>query len=421
MRRISRRIGLWALAIALVASGCEGGNKSGGGKGTKITKVEIRPEKPGQPGFPAPPDKAGTSAGSTGSGGFEHTPLDKLEGQVVFVTHPTIHVLRSLHAMVTAKVLTAKRLQVVGLYHGAERPKTYERSRTFVQLQALPWLHLHRIDCRLRPEKIFGENACTPLFRKLAAKASGFVFTGGADIPPALYGKKTSLTTMIRTPRRQWWELSLLAHLLGGSRSKGLEPLLAKRDKVAVLGICMGLQAMNVATGGTLHQDILSDVYRVKTFEEAEKLKPEQIHRSVEHALRPGPAVYAGVYHPIRFTGAPKLKAKLAPGKGPVKVMSIHHQALNKIGQGLEVIATSMDGKVVEVARHRTFPNVLGVQFHPEYHFLDLAVLTKARSMGRRGKALMQQLTAQPLMGDPASLEFHRQLWLHFSAQLGSS
>jgi putative glutamine amidotransferase len=250
---------------------------------------------------------------------------------------------------------------------------------------------------------IYVRNACTPLFTEIAQYADGLIFTGGADIPPALYGAKTKLNTAIRTPRRHYWEISLLAHLLGSTRAKGIEPLLKKRPHLPVLGICLGMQTINVATGGTLYQDILRDIYKVTTFEDARALPSEQLHRSVRYQLEPGKGIYMGVYHPIRFLKTTSWR-RLVPDSHPVRVLSIHHQALHKLGQGLRVTATSTDGKVIEAIEHDTFANVWGIQFHPDYYFSD-------RAASARGKS---PRWAKPV-DDQRTLTFHRGIWQAFS------
>jgi putative glutamine amidotransferase len=155
------------------------------------------------------------------------------------------------------------------------------------------------------------------------------------------------------------------------------------------------MQAMNVAAGGTMHQDILTDIYKVTTYEDAEKLPPEQLHRNVGYFLRPARGKRGGIYHPVRFkkTSDPLLAAMGVAPDQHVQVISIHHQAVDRLGKDLEVIATSTDGKVVEALRHKRFPNVLGVQFHPEYYFIGPS-----------------KSYAAPIM-DQAAQTFHLRFW----------
>jgi putative glutamine amidotransferase len=323
--------------------------------------------------------------------------LERLKGHtVVLVSHPVPNVLESFRAIVESGALKAPRLAVVGVRHAKERQeRRYAKSAAIAA--SLDWMHLTSIDCAIDAKSLFGENACSAEFRSLVERSSAVIFTGGADIPPALYGQKTKLTTVISTPLRQYWELSLLFHLLGSSRNPEFKPLLSRRPDYPVLGICMGMQAMNIAAGGTLHQDVLADIYGLSTFEEALKLKPEQLHRNPRYFLDPVPGKRSGLFHPIRFTAASVLGSLKDP---PVRVMSIHHQSLDRLGQGLEVIATSSDGKVVEAVRHRRFANVLGVQFHPEYFYLG----------PERTYALPPEKKAVS--------DFHRKVWASFGRGL---
>lgn len=334
--------------------------------------------------------------------------LADLKGQrVLFVAHPRPHIFQSLRAVRAAGLLPAT-LHIVGVYHARER-EDYGASRRYLAREKLAGFDLLRLTCKLEAGDVFKANACTPIFKALVQRAAGVLFPGGADIPPALYGQKTLLTTVLDTPERQYWELSFMAHLLGTSRNAQLAPLLAQRKDLAVLGICMGMQAMNVATGGTLHQDIPSQLYGVKTLEELAALPADQRHRSALRPLHPERRLPPGVYHGLRFSGAPALWKRLAPdGKTP-RVLSVHHQALDQVGLGLEIIATSVDGKVAEAVRHKAFPKVLAVQFHPEYFYLD-------RAMVKRKGAKAQ--TIGPLAGAPESLAFHRAIWQLFAERL---
>jgi putative glutamine amidotransferase len=92
-------------------------------------------------------------------------------------------------------------------------------------------------------------------------------------------------------------------------------------------------------------------------------------------------------------------------------VHSYHHQALEKLGKNFVVVATSIDGKIVEAIRHNTFPNVLGVQFHPENYQLYQAgeknyKFSPADSVHRSAYEILEKYN---------SLEFHKSYWRHFS------
>ena len=122
-----------------------------------------------------------------------------------------------------------------------------------------------------------------------------------------------------------------------------------------VLGICRGAQLINVAYGGTLLQDIATQ-------------RPEaQSHVDAE--------LYDEHRHEIRFEPQSRL-AGLYPGLASGLVTSIHHQAVDVLGGDLEVEARAAGDGMVEAIRARGKTFVVGVQWHPEFHFMDPALLS---------------------------------------------
>jgi gamma-glutamyl-gamma-aminobutyrate hydrolase PuuD len=124
-------------------------------------------------------------------------------------------------------------------------------------------------------------------------------------------------------------------------RSECLWLKTAEKLRVPVLGICLGMQVINVAAGGTLIQDI-----------------PSQRPNSQAHT---GPGI--GCQHEINVVEG-TLLAKMAPS--PVmSVTSSHHQAVDKLANGYRVSATAPDG-VIEAIEAASGPCIVGVQWHPE-------------------------------------------------------
>ncbi len=338
---------------------------------------------------------------------------------VLFITHPSLRVVRSFHYLVKNGILSADSLFVVGLYH-ADEWIDYSESFSYVSENNVDWLRFEQLDCPLPAEKIFKENKCTEDFKRIFSLAAGMIFTGGPDIPPEIYGRKTLLTTVIRHPHRHYWEISFLSHLIGGSRNPESIPLLEKRTDFPLLGICLGMQSMNIAAGGTMIQDIPSELYAIKTFEEILQQPAAEVHRSAYYFLYPAPSMWFGVFHPIRFTGAHDVwKEMSAPSQDgalkPVNVMSIHHQAVENAGKGLEIIAVSMDGKVVEAIQHEKYPNVLGVQFHPEYDVIWDS--TRAARLRKDDDSNTNRFAAE-LKADKEGLAFHKGFWRFFGNRL---
>jgi putative glutamine amidotransferase len=164
----------------------------------------------------------------------------------------------------------------------------------------------------------------------LLARIDGLVLSGGADVDPAHYGEEPHETVDEVSPQRDAFELALSREALA-------------RD-LPILAICRGHQVLNVATGGTLIQDI-----------------PSQVGGALDHdphTERWQPA------HDVRILPGTRLREIL--GRDRVAVNSIHHQSIKAPGQGLVVSASAVGDDVIEgiEAPGRRF--VLGVQWHPE-------------------------------------------------------
>ena len=155
------------------------------------------------------------------------------------------------------------------------------------------------------------------------ALLDGLLMPGGADIPPSEYGEEPHETVELLDDDRFHFEKALISAWM------------KKTDK-PLLGICLGSQWINVASGGSLVQDIPSE-FNVN-------------HRDTDHlvTIEPGSRL-------SRIFGATE-----------VEVNSWHHQAVRKIGDGLRIVAKSPDG-IVE-ATETTDPDrfLIGVQWHPE-------------------------------------------------------
>jgi len=229
------------------------------------------------------------------------------------------------------------------------------------------------------------------------------------------------LTTVTVDPQRHYWETSFLFHLVGGSRGAAHKPLLTRRPSFPLLALCLGMQQLNVAAGGTLIQDIPSKIYGVDTYEGVLALPTDEQHRNPVRFLNPARGIAAGVMHPIRFIGAMDVwrEAMSAAPKAdiaPVRVVSVHHQAVGRLGRDLQVIATSTDGKVTEALRHRRYAHVLALQFHPERDEL----WSPAKRVKLSADHPLGNVYAETLATDKRALAFHVGLWRVFSEWLRS-
>jgi putative glutamine amidotransferase len=174
---------------------------------------------------------------------------------------------------------------------------------------------------------------------------------------------------------------------------------------------------MNVGTGGTLIQDIPSVLYGKSYVEDVIAQGPEQWHNNPYRSLFPQDNLMSYNFHTLKLLGKGKLvKALGFSATDHPRVLSSHHQALGLLGKGWVTIATSRDGKVVEAIEHKRFPNVLGIQFHPEHPLLwD----TEPRFRQKPGDPLTSYNAI--LAGTPRSLEFNRAIWKWLGAKLEES
>jgi putative glutamine amidotransferase len=163
---------------------------------------------------------------------------------------------------------------------------------------------------------------------QLAEELDGILLAGGDDCDPAAYGEERHESVEPMDPRRQTNDFSLAKV----SRERG----------IPTLGICLGLQVMNVAAGGTLLQDIES-----------------QHDTEIEHASIPEDRAR----HNVHIEQGTRL-AQIV-GAGELNVNSSHHQAIRQVGDGLRVTAHAPDG-IVEGLEDPRHPFYLGVQWHPE-------------------------------------------------------
>jgi len=328
--------------------------------------------------------------------------------------HPTVGNIENMEWMVENKIIDIPELEMVGVYY-AKEAYDYSASEKFLAEHPLKNYHLLKVEGELQPGDIYRENSCTPAFRKLFEKSDAIIFFGGPDIPAAVYGEEQNLLTVVTDPYRHYFETSLFFHLIGGSRNADFKPFLANKPDFIIRAFCLGMQTMNVAAGGTLIQDIPSEIYHLNTLEKVSAQPVENQHRSYSTPLFPLEDLWGGNFHPISIlkTGYLSEIAKLADAADP-KVLSYHHQAVGRRGANLEVIALSIDGKVVEGLQHVQFKNVVGVQFHPEPSALYKPETKFTAVAG-------SPFSPNELLDKSNSLNFHKMFWKDFSEKVKQS
>lgn len=342
---------------------------------------------------------------------------------VIVMTHPTRFQVMNIVEMYEKDIIPLPALVLLGIYHedellNEEEARGYQDAFAYVRQNRISWVRFRKITGRVDAGDLFRENLWTPQFREIFAAADGIIFTGGMDIPPALYGKGTSLLTEPTTPARSQYEISFLFHLLGGERNPAFTPFLDQRRDFPILAICLGLQSLNVACGGTLVQDIPTELYGRKTVEEVLAAGADQVHSGVYlEKLYPNDDELTYPFHRIRLKKESVFVRKLGFSDHDLpSVATAHHQAIGKLGAGLSATATSLDGKIVEAAEHSRFANVLGIQFHPERHTLYRKGFLQREKTGA-------PLTFNPLdflKAHPPALAFHLAIWRWFSKQVSS-
>jgi putative glutamine amidotransferase len=181
-------------------------------------------------------------------------------------------------------------------------------------------------------------------------RLDGLILTGGGDVDPAGYGAQADPRTSRVQPGRDQAELELLAAALA--------------EGLPVLGVCRGMQVLNVARGGTLCQ-----------------------HLPDEAGHRPAPGTFGS--HRVRLAPGSRLGSVLRPGGSQpgggqpgggqpgggqpggddeltLDVATAHHQGIDRLGDGLVPVAWAQDGLIEAVELAGPHPFALGVQWHPE-------------------------------------------------------
>ncbi len=205
---------------------------------------------------------------------------------------------------------------------------------------------------------------------KLAQSFDGFLFTGGPDPHPFLFGEETHRNCGNISPRRDAMETALLSAVM--------------KEGKPVLGICRGIQIINVALGGNIYQDIPSQ-YRPPResgprMDSRSPKSPAQgrDHDPERHRNAPGipgeqndfPIAHSqpcGSHIPTHtVTLAPKSRLARICGSPALRVNSMHHQAVRDLAKGLTASALAPDG-LIEAIEMAGYPWLIAVQWHPEY------------------------------------------------------
>ncbi len=181
----------------------------------------------------------------------------------------------------------------------------------------------------------------------------GLMLAGGADLDPGSYGAERHPLTLDPDRQRDAFEIALVRRAL-------------ERD-LPLLGVCRGMQIINVARGGTLHQDL-------------PELVGHEHHRRVSGS-------FDGADHDVRLV--PGSLAARAAGEELHGTKSHHHQGVDRVGEGLKVTGWAVVDDLVEAVEEPRNRFALGVQWHPEADERStliaalVAAATTARALAR--------------------------------------
>jgi putative glutamine amidotransferase len=171
----------------------------------------------------------------------------------------------------------------------------------------------------------------------------GLVLHGGADVWPGSYGEE---------PLHDAWH----GDRIRDEYEQALVHAFVKAGK-PVFGVCRGLQLINVAFGGTLYQDIST------------QLADSRVHRDGQ--------AYDMHFHTLEIVPKTRLSA-LFTDASSYKINSIHHQGIKQLAPGFVAEAHCPDDGVIEAIRHTGPSYIAAVQWHPEFHSAELGTLDDA-------------------------------------------
>lgn len=177
--------------------------------------------------------------------------------------------------------------------------------------------------------------------QELLPRLDGVLFSGGIDMQPSLYGAQPHPAEDEPDPRLDEFELTIASWVL--------------EEDLPVLGVCRGMQLLNVLQGGTLYQDIAS-----------------QCSGALNHCRRDRPRTE--LTHAVTVAEGSRMERVL--GKRQVSVNSLHHQAIKDPGRGIRISGWAEDGiaELMEMPEKRF---VLGIQGHPEELYGDVSVFAR--------------------------------------------
>jgi len=225
------------------------------------------------------------------------------------------------------------------------RPVFKGKTLLYLEQSMSDWIQSHGAWPILIPQFLESRQAEQ---REFCRTLDALILQGGSDVSPETYGETPLKLEWAGDRIRDIYEIDLLRQFISLGKP--------------VLGICRGFQLINVALGGSLYQDLPTQ-------------RPDvSVHRDWE--------IYDRNFHEVEILANSHL-AQIYPNPVSARVNSIHHQAIKILAPGLKIESISREDGVIEAASMIGHSFVLGVQWHPEFHFDCSDPLLDAASLMR--------------------------------------
>jgi len=335
------------------------------------------------------------------------------EKTTIILVHPYFDDVNSIIYFIENNIIEIPNINLLCIFY-KKAQHDYDKILDLIKNNNYPFINLKLIEGNINPKDLFSNNSMSKIYYALFKDSKGIMFFGGYDIPPSIYSQKTRFSTEILNPQRYYFELSFLFHLLGGYQNESYQPFLNENLNYVIHGYCLGMQTMNVATGGSLIQNIPIEIYNLKYVEDVLELEQDKQHFDYKYSLTKDEELCFN-FHKISFekTGFFVNELEYDTTQHPY-VFSSHQQSIKDLGYGFKIAATSLDKKVIEAIYHENYINVVGLQFHPEYDTLYKA----SNELCKFNIDDTNLISHFDFFKKSNSYQFHTKYWKYFSESI---